>query len=160
MKKRLLAKLILMLVLISYISTFASADQRMDTSTYVPSNHTSIDTESSATTEQVSKQEPYVENGVLMCSCGIPYSKHLERSHTDDIGINAYKCDCGGNIRESRIPGPWKYTHESKECQHKKYGHDYKMVRDVIVVYECIQCAYVDSITTQDSKWECRGWDY
>ena len=41
-----------------------------------------------------------------------------------------------------------------------KYGHDYKMVRDVIVVYECIQCAYVDSITTQDSKWECRGWDY
>ncbi|SCG82470.1 hypothetical protein DW1_0862 [Proteiniborus sp. DW1] len=160
MKKRLLTKLILMLVLISYISTFASADQRMDTSTYVTSNHTSIDTESSATTEQVSKQEPYVENGVLMCSCGIPYSKHLERSHTNDIGINAYKCDCGGNIRESRTPGPWFYTDESKECQHKKYGHDYEMARHVRVDYKCTQCAYVYSIGTYEYKWECKGWGY
>ncbi len=159
MKKRLLAKLILILVLIGTISTFASADQRMDETPYAPSNHTSIESEASATTEQEAKQEPYVENGVLMCSCGIPYSKHLKHQRTDDIDINAYKCDCGGNITVTRIPGPWFYTDNSTECQHKKFGHDYEMVRDVIVVYKCTECAYVESTTTQDFKWECRGWN-
>lgn len=159
MKKRLLAKLILMFALISYISTFASADQRMDTSTYVPSNHTSIDTESSATTEQVSKQEPYVENGVLMCSCGIPYSKHLERSHTDDIGINAPACECGGVIIITETPGKtWFYTDRIRKCQHKANGHDYEMARHVIVDYKCTRCTYVESVVRQEYKWECRGW--
>lgn len=160
MKKGLLSKLVIILVLISTISTFALTEQRMDNNPCTPSNHTSINANSYASTEQESKQEPYVEDGVFMCSCGIPYSKHLEHSHTDDIGVNAYKCYyCSGNIIITKTPGKtWFYTGEIRKCQHKANGHDYEMARHVIVDYKCTDCAYVDSIVTQEYKWECRGW--
>ncbi|SCG82469.1 hypothetical protein DW1_0861 [Proteiniborus sp. DW1] len=159
MKKRLLAKLILMLVLISYISTFASADQRMDTSTYVTSNHTSIDTESPVTTEQENKQEPYVEDGVLMCSCGIPYFEHLDQNkNKDEFHLLTPICGCGGKILTTVTKFDWFYTKEERKCIHHHYGHDYEMERKVVTKYSCNNCSYLEYDSYSEYKWECKGW--
>lgn len=159
MKKRLLSKLILILVLISTISTFASADQRMDKSPSAASNHTSIDTDSSATTEQESKQKPYVEDGVLMCSCGIPYFEHLEQNkNKDEIHLLAPTCGCGGIILTTVTKYEWFYTGTQKKCIHHYYRDDYEMERKVITKYNCNNCSYLEYISDSEYKWECRGW--
>lgn len=162
MKKRLLAKLILILVLISTISTFASADQRMDKSPHVPSNHTSIDAKPSSTKEQKTKQEPYVEDGVLMCSCGIPHKKHIEQTKQhasiNEDGLEAYTCECEGTVLITETPTKWFYTKEYIKCSHHYYGNDYEMKRYVITDYKCSECCYKYSIVKQDYKWDCRGW--
>lgn len=159
MKKRLLAKLILILVLISTISTFASADQRMDKSLYDPSNHTLIDIESSATTEQETKLEPYVKDGVLMCSCGIPYFEHLEQNkNKDEIHLLAPTCGCGGEILTTVTKYEWFYTRAQRKCIHHYYGDDYEMERKVVTKYNCNNCSYLEYVSDSEYKWECRGW--
>ncbi len=161
LKKRLLAKLILILVLISTISTFAFADQRMDKVPYAPSNHTPIESEASAITEQEVKQEPYVEDGVLMCSCGIPHKEHIEQTKQrayDEDGLEAYTCECGGIVLITETPTKWFYTKECEKCSHHYYGHDYEMKRFVIVDFRCSECCYKYSIVKQEFKWDCKGW--
>lgn len=154
MKKRSLAKLILILVLISTISPFVSADQKVDKSPYTP-----IDTESSVATEQEAKQNPYVEDGVLMCSCGIPYFEHLEQNkNKDEIHLLAPTCGCGGVILTIVTEYEWFYTGAQRKCIHHYYGDDYEMERKVVTKYNCNNCSYLEYVSSSENKWECRGW--
>lgn len=93
------------------------------------------------------------EKGVI-CSCGIPFSEHEKNEK-----LRYSECVCGGKIvSESTVYADWRYSGESKNCQHQySNGHDYELTCTYITDTKCTKCKYSTTRTGTESKWECKG---
>lgn len=118
-------------------------------------------TASAFAAEKTSEDGVYVQDGVVMCSCGTSIKAHREKMAALDESAEAgeISCSCGGQIVESLIfTAPWDFTELSRRCTHGfPNGHDYEKSRTLIYQAECSGCSFSSHRAATETTWECRG---
>ena len=118
-------------------------------------------TASAFAAEKISEDGVYVQDGVVMCSCGTSIKAHREKMAALDESAEAgeISCSCGGQIVESLIfTAPWDFTELSRRCTHGfPNGHDYEKSRTLIYQAECSGCSFSSHRAATETTWECRG---
>ena len=111
--------------------------------------------------EKTSEDGVYVQDGVVMCSCGTSIKAHQEEVAVlgESAEAGDISCSCGGQIVESLIfESPWNFTELSRRCTHGfSNGHDYEKSRTLIYQTKCDTCCFSSHRAATETTWECRG---
>lgn len=118
-------------------------------------------TASAFAAEKTSEDGVYVQDGVVMCSCGTSIKAHREEVAVlaESPEARYVPCSCGGQIVESLIfTSPWNLTGGAKRCTHGfPNGHDYEKSRTAVYQSKCSRCSFSTERTATETTWECRG---
>lgn len=111
--------------------------------------------------EKTSEDGVYVQDGVVMCSCGTSIKAHREEmaALAESPEARYIPCSCGGSLVESLIfTSPWDLTGVSQPCSHGfPNGHDYQKARTLTYRTTCSRCSLSYQRTATETTWECRG---
>lgn len=119
-------------------------------------------TASAFAAEKTSEDGVYVQDGVVMCSCGTSIKAHREEmAALGGIPEGRYiPClSCDGRLVESLIfTSPWDFTGASRPCSHGfSNGHDYEKARTLMYRTTCSGCSLSYQRNATETTWECRG---
>ena len=115
---------------------------------------------SSKETDPYLDQNLYVVDGVAYYECGQPI-QNLSEIEIDTTNEKALECHCGGALSINIVfTGNWYYTGVSKSCIHKNFGHDYEKKQQIIRRYSCNKCLERYELTSYNTTWDCKGFNY
>ena len=118
-------------------------------------------TASAFAAEKTSEDGVYVQDGVVMCSCGTSIKAHREEmaALAESPEARNIPCSCGGRLVESLLfASPWDFTGAQRPCVHGSLGgYDKERYRNLIYRTTCNRCDISFQRTATETQWACHG---